>query len=365
MTDNTVSILCSGVALGVYIPALLTDYQLRELGVKTELLVLENLLKEDKRKIIRESKKAFHGSFRVALAGQKMARDLKPNFDSRAVYDLFKLWDKENRRRFIVFSGFWLSVLKEYCGTAGQEGLCIEIVHMDAAVSASWKLFMEESKAFNNIWIFGRKGNNLAYEIPVGGKKPEAYGERPDRYVIHGGGWGMGTYQGRIPELTDMGFNLDIVAYYIEEALERVKGRRYYMVDPEWQPWTENSEGRYEFPPFGEIGVNINISYKNKTEYHELFDVIRKSRAVISKPGGATLMDSLASATPLVMLEPFGDYERKNSELWEGLGYGIPYEKWKSSGFSSVVLEKLHKNLMKAGGKLVNYPRDYFERNFK
>ncbi len=365
MTENKVSILCSGVALGVYIPAILTDYKLRNLGAVTEVNILENLMTIDKKEKINDNKKAFHDSFRIALAGQKMARDLWPTFDAGSLEKLFRLWKDENRRLFMVFSGFWFPVLKEYMKKKGKADFRVDIVHMDAAISASWKHFSEEAKSFNNIWIFNGEKKKAVYGIPVGRNKPLPYCSRKDRYVIHGGGWGMGTYQSKIPELSENGIKMDIVVYDTREIRVHDKKNRYFMIDPAWRPWIENRDHHYEFPPFCRVGMKKKTEFKNRAEYHELFDVIRMSKAVISKPGGATLMDSLASATPLIMLEPFGDYEKKNAELWEFLGFGIPYDKWKYAGFSQKILEEQHKNLLKSRDRLIDYPSDYFERNLR
>lgn|GEM_PF-355575 len=363
MSKETVTILCSGVALGVYIPAVLIDYQLKKHGIKTEVVVLENLLADDKKVKINENKKAFHKNFRLALTGQKLARDLYPTCSQEKINALFTQWNNDSRRYFIVFSGFWMSFLNEYFKKSKINYLNIDIIHMDADISASWKLFTEDSKIYNNIWLYSWQQKKLLYELPVTSNNPFLYNDRPDRFVIHGGGWGMGTYQSKIPELLENKLNLDIIAYDINEANDDNENTRYFMIDPDWTPWIKNENNNHEFPLFGEIKKNNKTIYKNKNEYHELFDVISKSKAIISKPGGATLLDSLQSATPIIMLDPFGDYEQKNADLWKYLGFGIYYDEWKKSGFSINILEELHKNLLKTRGTLINYPLDYINKN--
>jgi hypothetical protein len=363
MHGKTITILCSGVALGVYIPAILVDYQLRCKGAVTEVVVLESLMVKEKQAKIIQNKKAFHQSFRVALTGQKMAQDLRPSLDHQALEELFSGWLREKRRNFIVFSGFWMSILMEYRKRFPFLDLQVENVHMDAAISASWKTFKEESQLFNNIWLFDGAARKLHREIAVTGENPAAYDARPGRFVIHGGGWGMGTYQSIIPELEEREILLDIVVYDRLEASVPKPGNRYFMVDPTWSPWHRNRDNRHEFPPFGEIMPGKRPAFKNKPEYHELFDLIRMSKAIISKPGGATLIDSLSAATPLVMLEPFGGYEQENAGLWESLGFGIAYPQWRQSGFSLALLEELHQNLLRTRGTLLDYTTDYFQRN--
>ena len=86
------------------------------------------------------------------------------------------------------------------------------------------------------------------------------------------------------------------------------------MVDPQWNPWLKNEHNRHQFPHFGEVHEDGNTCFINKDENHVLYYVIRQDFAIISKPGGSTPLDSLTSATPIIMLEPFGgSIESSNS----------------------------------------------------
>ena len=85
--------------------------------------------------------------------------------------------------------------------------------------------------------------------------------------------------------------------------------------------------------------------------------MIARARAVVSKPGGCTLIDSLASGTPVILLEAYGYAERSNAEVWIALGYGITFEAWRESGFSIDVLQRLHENLRKRARNTINYPQ--------
>ena len=108
---------------------------------------------------------------------------------------------------------------------------------------------------------------------------------------------------------------------------------------------------RWMFPPLSELssaGSSGAISYARNAGHPPLFDLTRSALAVISKPGGGTLIDSLAAATPLLLIEPFGDYERKNGQLWKELGFAIDLDEWIAGGCRSDVLEALHRNLLAA-----------------
>jgi hypothetical protein len=362
MNNDITTILCSGVALGVYIPAILVDYQLKKEHINTDVVVLENLLPDDIKSKIVENKKAFHKNFRFALAGQKISKDLWPLLDMNKIENLFSIWKIEKRRKFIIFSGFWMSIINEYGKKSGFNDLNIDIIHMDADISVSWKHFENECKSYNNIWLYSYDNKKLIYEIAVSGKDPIAYNHRNNRFIIHGGGWGMGTYQNKIPELQSSGINLDIIIYFLFE-LDKIKNDdRCFMINPEWAPWIKNKNNYHEFPPFGEIKEHVKPEFKNRMEYHEMYDLICMSKGIISKPGGATLLDSLSSATPIIMLEPFGEYEYKNSELWKHLGFGIYYDEWKKQNYSCEILETLHENILRQRLRQINYISDYMKR---
>lgn len=363
MSNKMTTILCSGVALGVYIPAMLLNHTLRKEKVLTDVVVLENLIMKEKKDKINDNKKAFHNSFAVALKGQKMARDIRPSLDEDIVQSLFEQWEREKRKDFIIFSGFWLPIIEDYLHKTGYTDSRIDLCHMDADYSASWKNYKNICSKYNNIWLFSWEEKCVHCEIAITDKVPVPYEQRHNRFVIHGGGWGMGTYQSKIPQLEKEKIPLDIVIYDMCEAENKKEQNRYFMVSPDWSPWMKNDAGEHEFPYFGQVLEAGEATYKNRKAYHELFDIIRYDKAIISKPGGATLLDSLASATPIIMLDSFGAYEHKNMLLWEHMGFGIRYEEWERSNFSMDMLEGLHDNLMGIRGALLDYGRAYATKN--
>lgn len=356
---NIVTILCSGVTLGVYIPALLVRDQLRRRNLLADVVVLESLFASDKREKINENKKAFHKNFSVALMGQKLTRNISSSLDHNLVNNLLSCWEKSKRRHFIIFSGFWMPIVEEYRLTKLLKPINVDRCYMDADISVSWRSYQGDTDYCNDIWFFSWEKKKLIYEIPVINKAPIPFAERADRFVIHGGGWGIGTYQSKIPELEKRGLALDIAAYDLTEAVSNKEGNRYFMIDPSWCPWVKGKNDEHEFPHFGEVKDGKFCRFKNKNTYPLLFDYTKKSRAIISKPGGMTLVDSLASATPLVYLEPFGEHEQKNAELWEHMKFGISYNNWKELDYSTEILEFFHKNLLKARGSYIDYGGSY------
>jgi hypothetical protein len=288
-TNPTVTILCSGVALGVYIPALLLNYQLQQQQLQTEVVILEHLYTPASQQRLKEHKRAYHQNFAMALMGHKMTKDIQFSLDDELVSFILNSWESEHRSDFIVWSGFWMPIIEKYRQQVAPKQVNVDLCRIDADVSATFKSYTNFDRSDREIWLWNWREQKLGYELPVTTAAPIPYAARSDRFVIHGGGWGIGTYTNKIAELAANNISLDIVAYEVAEAAQQHSQHRYFMVDPTWSPWLQDANRQPEFPPFGEITNSPN--FKNRAEYHELFDVIRQSKAIISKPGGGTLID--------------------------------------------------------------------------
>ncbi|MNC06644.1 hypothetical protein D3C75_541620 [compost metagenome] len=213
--------------------------------------------------------------------------------------------------------------------------------------------------------MYDRVKQEILCSIDAGPGEAMPASARNGRLVVHGGGWGIGTFREKLDVLESAGYELDIAAYSHEEIGEAICGRRYYMNDPEWRTWLRNSSGQYIFPPFAEVTRDQANHFPPCDHYQEgMYGVIRQASAVISKPGGGALIDSLASGTPLVLLDPFGPHEKINSDLWVKLGFGIRYDQWAETGFERGELRKLSDNLQSARSRYPDYAASYAERMF-
>jgi hypothetical protein len=364
--SNKVTILCSGFGLGFYVPGLLINYSLKSKGIDSEVAVFESYVSEDKRDKIALNKQTYHKNFSLALVAQRMPWDIRESIDSDSIEELLNTWEMEDRRNFIVMSGHWIYILDKYKEKMNNKVINAEILYIDSEPSPSWKGLNKYnpgySKDYDEKYLFDAEQKQIPYYIPVGLEEPIAFKERENRFMIHGGGWGMGTYQDKIHELEKNGVKLDIIAYKYEEVGDEKQGHRYFMMDPKWKAWEGNE---FIFPPFAEVKSHMNPTFGSKEEYHSSFDVLRNAKAVISKPGGGTLIDSLVAATPIILLEPFGHHEKVNADLWEVLGLGIRYETWKDSGFKLDMLEGMHENLMKQRDFATNYVDEYINKLVK
>ena len=364
MANESVTILCSGVALGVYVPGLLLGENIQKYGGQYELAVIESLFYDSKQAKVLSNKKAFHSNFRVALTGQKLSNNMDHSVDQEKKLSLFKKWEKNEQAKFIIFTGFWLNILEEYLAYTKRpkEAFRITAFHMDADISTSWKTVESKLANYKNIWMFSYKDKKINARIGVGDETVVPYSQRDNRYLVHGGGWGMGTYKEKLTTLNKHGMDLDIILYSIEEFNPKETKNRQYILDPQWIPWRANAQGRYEFPRFGQVINKTQIKYYPQDQ-HALYHLIKNVKAIISKPGGGTLLDSYASATPLIFLEPFGEYEEKNSRLWQALGFGISLEQFIESDDRQTLLYGMHQNIIEHKTQFEEYGRVYATEN--
>lgn len=346
-----IAILTSGVALGVHVPGLLLASRLREQGAEVMVNVLERLLPEDRRDAVAASRTLFHRDFRTARAGQRLASDPARSVPAGALAELEQRWTDQNVRTLVVFSGFWLSIADNFARRSARPPRVV-ICHVDSAVSPSFRRAGPLPPGTEQIWLASAADQALPWTVPVDPRPPVPWAERDERLLVHGGGWGMGTYRDRAVTLESAGHALDLVVHEAAEAQGGGPRSRYFMIDPAWHPWLDDG-----YPPLGRIlpGQDMStVRYSRGTTHHTSYDLARHARAMVSKPGGGTLLDSLWSATPLVLLEPSGEHEARNAELWTGLGFAVRYEDWRAEKFGPGLLEPLHRALIGAAAR----PRD-------
>lgn len=348
-----IGILTSGATLGVHVPGLLLARRLREAGVAAEVTAVESLLPPAKQAAVAELKWAYHRNYRFALASRRVGRDTAADLAEEAVHARYRRWREHGVRHLVVFSGHWLPLLagyRDFCGEPVRVDLC----RGDAAPMHSFvRSDAPPYPGAREIRLADGESETLPWSIPVARAAPVAWPARERRLVVHGGGWGLGTYRQRAAELAEHGFALDLVAYEPGDVDGDRPGLRRFMIDPGWHPWLDGG-----FPPFAEVragGGGIG-AFRRGDDHPAVFDLARQAIAIVSKPGAGTLLDSLWAATPLVTLEPWTDSEASNARLWQRLGFGIDFGRWRESGFSAEVLAELHHNLRPAAAIPADYP---------
>ncbi|HEX6472226.1 MAG TPA: hypothetical protein VF069_24255 [Streptosporangiaceae bacterium] len=342
-----IAILTSGFGLGVHVPGLLLDRRLAELGVRSRVDVLERYWPPERRSGVAASKRAYQRDFRMARLGQRLFRSLDDAFDDAALDALTASWREEGVERFVVFSGFWLPVVDRYLAGTGAADIRVDTCHVDAIPSPSFARQAESMARHRTVWLVESGSGTIPWQIRPSTEPIVPWADREERFLAHGGGWGMGTYLEYAAKMAAKDMPLDVVVRSPDDitALRETAGldarSRFFMMDPEWSPWQDTG-----FPPFGEVVDGAPPAYRRWEPHHEALLLTRKAVGVVSKPGGGTLVDAFGSATPLVFVDSFGEHEQHNARVWEDLGFGISFTAWEDSGFSIGLLEDMHRRIL-------------------
>jgi UDP-N-acetylglucosamine:LPS N-acetylglucosamine transferase len=88
---------------------------------------------------------------------------------------------------------------------------------------------------------------------------------------------------------------------------------------------------------------------------HQAYENIRSAIALVTKPGGMALAESLSAATPAVFLPPFGEHEKQNADLWLSYGFAVSFDAWQRADFAADMLKPSHLNLLKAKDQIRLY----------
>lgn len=338
-------LLGSRVALGVYVPAIILARRLEKEGQIVDFVYLEELY-EGKEGALEKNKLQFHKNFKLAKAGHILPNRNVSSIDENRKAMFLEKCKNEEYDSIIIFSGFWIKIMEDLVKSSPLYNDRVKAVHMDATYSNSWKNC--KNSFIKEIWLFNKEKGEVKFTLDtmltVENKK------RENRIVVHGGGWGMGEYSSKIRELNDNGYELDIIIYYKNELVAGDNFNKYYLLDPEWKPNKEEKE----FPRLMVYDSGEWKKYEPEKEAlgSPIISLIRKAKAVLSKPGGGTLLDSMITKTPIIFSEELAPYEKINKELWIDKGFGVDFYDWMNAENRDSMLEKMNDNLQNALSKI-------------
>lgn len=352
-----VAILCSGVALGVYIPGLEIARELRKQGIRARVFVLEAFQHAQVEDALTRTREHHQKNFRALRMAQQMVRDISETLDTAALADLEARFDALGISHVLVLSGFWLPWAAAYARS--RPHCTVEALHIDSTSSPSWVPYVQRAEygEVAHRYFIDSAERRVSFRLDIGELAPIAHGERSHELLLHGGGWSVGTFASALDDVLAAGYRASIVRASLADVSER-EGVRNLLLDPDWRAWRDTGpEELGRFPRLGFSEADGEIRFRQSEEQPDLFEVTRASLAVVSKPGGSTLIDSMTAATPVLFLTPSGKHEQANAELWIALGYGAWFEDWRGQGAQRSVLEDMHKRLLLDRPALPDYCR--------
>lgn len=283
---KSVTILCSYVTLGTYIPALILHREFKQKGFDSELIALEQLFPDNKLDEIPKLKKAIHNNFKLAKTALKMAsKNNSASFDENKVKALFSDWNEKKRNHFIVFTGFWSEIINRFIGNAASyQDIQVDLVHMDSESSPSWKSYETSYGNIRLIKLFDAARKQLHGYIPPAENQFTNIRSKKDRILVHGGGWGIGTYKEKVFEMVSHKLRLNVVAYEPADMQCDNESIQYHLLDPQWKPYNGQF---YTFPPIRRMGA-VEKEYGSDDGYYPYYNLVLDSCVILSKPGGGT-----------------------------------------------------------------------------
>ncbi len=343
-----IGILCSALGLGTYVPALLIREELAAAGRASRVFVFESFLQDKQREAIVKARRAYQRNAAFIRIGQKLIpkvhRDALPDPSS-----ILEAMETAGISRFVVLNGFWLPVLARI---AQVRSLATDLLHIDATSSPSWEAGRSAADGLDasHVWLGRLESGQVEHLIGV--KCPQhPLAARQNAILAHGGGWSLGTYPDAARRIAMSGLPVHIVLT-ARSRNSQPWAARVFRLDPRWEAWSVSDQPP-SFPPL--LGLSAGIDGVTGHAYHDLLGLLCRVKGVISKPGGATMVDCIASGTPLIYVEPQGDHEASNALLWTSLGLAVSFEEWARAAFSEDVLHEVHLNLCRVREETPSY----------
>ncbi|QHI38917.1 hypothetical protein IMCC3317_43170 [Kordia antarctica] len=335
---HTINIVSSIIGYGVYFPALMIYEQLKTLGYEVNIYIIERFFDENAMTEFERTKAAFKKDVRLVQIASRIPVKYTKKLSDEKLETLFYEWKTNNSTHFLCFSGLWLETLQSY--KKQQPNCTIDCCRVDSAVSSTWGKFAELNELItNDLSFFNASENKINYVLNIPEIQPLPYSERKNTVTIHGGGWDLGNFATTTEQFTQ-NYHVNLIVNDLKIA-SKIENSTLYANKPNWNPLYENG-----FPPFGRIDSDRTIAFETNQKHPGILNVLAKSNAIVSKPGGMTLMDSLITETPLIFLKTVGKNENSNQKLWETLQLGISIETWQKSDKQATLLNEIHERII-------------------
>jgi hypothetical protein len=331
-------ILTSKIGNGLYFPALFFRNELMRLGIEIDFFIFEDFLTAKIKRLFENAKRNNPKDEDYNFKSYNLfIEKLGYGTNKYKINNLVKHLKNNNNFHIICFSNIWILFLKKLKFENNLE-FKLSWITIDVESFNKWNNLKEiyKSLIYNHYEFFHLDPCNINYIFNFN-KKLIPFEHRKNQITIHGGGWSIGNYESKL-NLLVTNFNINLISI----QTNNLKQINLYSDD-----FNYNFHENLEFPSFGKFNKKLNrFNYKKNIKHHGVFDLILNSKAIISKPGGMTIIDSIIAETPIIYLKPFNQLEAKNSEFLESLNIGMSYANWQKLNFSTEVLMELQKNII-------------------
>lgn len=316
----------------------------KALGGSTRVLYREDLLTPAGRQVYQDLRAFFladPGNAARYYADSEIQARFQPDYAPDAIQRLRRELEAHPPRRVVFFE---YSILEELMAQIGDLLLDCDLQYVDPdrrPMDAAGRDLLDFD-------CFGRKIEvhypvqtgpaRLACRLSAPGLLVRKYNQREFSFVTHGGGWAMGDFRARLDQLAGPAAILlprDRALAEREALLPRA--RLFFDIET-------GAEGPGDFARLAEV-TETGYRLLPSMAHHGSLDIIARSRAIVSKPGGGTLVDSYLAQTPILYLDPISHYEAGNVEFIEQAGIGMRLEAFLAEGAPQARLEACAANL--------------------
>lgn len=372
MTSGTIVILTASSGLGSFVPAVTLSKWFQQQHRSVRFYALEQLYTPQALARLEKTKAQCRRSLRTALLTQRWLSQ-SPGAIRQAIdaekWQAFKAqWQHCPPEQVFIFSGFWLSLIPELQAVqqatraTGENQPAYQGLHVDVTASLSWQPGEVRSLQHHHLLAAGKE-QFLVPPPPV-----VDWAQRESRVAVHGGGWDIGDLDACIVMLRSR-YTL-LLGQAAQVGADADEKEWQLRTDPDWLPWQHGCVAGGQYPAqtlLGQTGAKADALSRMTNSlrpYEPPFQqLLSRCRALITKPGGASLIDSMATATPLVLLSPFGDYEAANGRAWIKRGFALSFEDWKAQSFALAPLYRCHQALLAMRGNRPVYGEKYANKN--
>jgi len=335
----TINIVTSIIGYGVYFPARIIYEQLKARDYDVHIYIIERYFETKAMSEFERTKSSFKKDVRLVRIASRIPVSYVSKLNAEKTKALFKEWTANSSTHFLCFSGLWLETLQEYKKI--HSDCIIDCCRVDSAVSSTWgTLSSLRDIITNDLSFFSSSAQKIKYVLNIPELQTIPYSARENEVIIHGGGWSLGDFISTKDQFTDA-YHVNLIVHKIEAGISEDEHVTLYANEPEWNPLYKDG-----FPAFGKIFKNGTAQFNTSQKHPGILKVIAKSKAIVSKPGGMTLMDSLISETPLLFLKSVGKNEDANKILWETLQLGIPIDVWQKHKDKGAILREIQQRIV-------------------
>lgn len=342
-----VRLLASGMALGHYIPAALLHDSLRRQGRRSCVHVYEACLPAERREAVTRTRDRYQADPRAARIGQQLHSVLNAG-EADMPGPVAALALRPGSASIVAFSGQWAPVLEDL----NIDPARVTLVHMDVEASPSWSRHDASvsrlvSRGARALWI-SRPDAGGRLILLDNSLAPLTWAERTGEasILVHGGGWALGPICEAGALIAAKGWKPHLLLGSRSPLNPAPPGMEQYGAEPLWTPWEAGPDRPY--PPLFRIKPDGQRARVSTGAAHDVLGLARRSQAIITKPGGMSLAESLMTATPLLFLDAFGSHEAANARAWISHGFAMTFGDWCDAGCPPDVLRRMHDRLMGA-----------------